>query len=106
MSKINKQYFVIIFSLWKTILMKLNITAKMKNYFLILATITLVFGREECPEKTNRVCGSNPPSCKRSRYRSYDGSCNNLIHPSWGSANKEYDRFVPAFYADGKFILD
>ncbi|OXU24803.1 hypothetical protein TSAR_007677, partial [Trichomalopsis sarcophagae] len=40
------------------------------------------------------------PACRRSRYRTYDGSCNNLQIPSWGMANTKYARLLPANYAD------
>ena len=32
------------------------------------------------------------------RYRSYDGSCNNLQNPLFGSVNTPYKRFIPASY--------
>lgn len=37
----------------------------------------------------------------RSRYRSYDGRCNNLKHPSWGRANSPYTRILIPDYEDG-----
>ncbi|XP_014230679.1 peroxidase [Trichogramma pretiosum] len=46
-------------------------------------------------------CNINEPlACPSSRYRSYDGSCNNLREPSWGAANTRYSRLAPANYAD------
>ncbi|XP_014216998.1 peroxidase-like [Copidosoma floridanum] len=41
------------------------------------------------------------PACRRSVYRTYDGSCNNLEFPTWGMANTKYARLLPANYADG-----
>lgn len=42
--------------------------------------------------------------CEESyRYRSYDGSCNNLEHPSWGLSSTAYGRVLPAEYLDGQF---
>ncbi|XP_033333210.2 peroxidase [Megalopta genalis] len=47
-------------------------------------------------------CGDTyPRGCLDSRYRSYDGSCNNLYHPTWGMANTRYGRLLPANYGDG-----
>ncbi|XP_053671837.1 peroxidase-like [Anopheles nili] len=40
-------------------------------------------------------CDANTP------YRTFDGSCNNLQNPSWGSANTPYGRLLPAEYGDG-----
>ncbi|XP_070507823.1 peroxidase-like [Chironomus tepperi] len=41
------------------------------------------------------------PTCSPSSYRSYDGSCNNLQNPLWGTANSFYGRLLPAYYGDG-----
>ncbi|XP_050457801.1 peroxidase-like isoform X2 [Cataglyphis hispanica] len=47
-------------------------------------------------------CGDNfPRVCQNSRYRSYDGSCNNLQHPTWGLANTRYGRLLRPRYSDG-----
>jgi len=35
------------------------------------------------------------------RYRTYDGSCNNLKHTAWGKANTPYTRILPPDYEDG-----
>lgn len=35
------------------------------------------------------------------RYRSIDGTCNNLRHPRWGSAGVAFRRLMPAIYDDG-----
>lgn len=48
-------------------------------------------------------CGTPPASCPSTRYRSYDGSCNNLRNPVWGTPNTPYTRLLPANYGDGKF---
>ncbi|KAI5712646.1 hypothetical protein M8J75_010181 [Diaphorina citri] len=50
---------------------------------------------DQCAPK---VAGCDPMSV----YRSYDGSCNNLKHPSWGMANTGHVRLMAANYADGK----
>lgn len=47
-------------------------------------------------------CGDKyPGSCKESRLRSIDGSCNNLKYPTWGMANTRYGRLVRPNYGDG-----
>lgn len=46
-------------------------------------------------------CGDNAVQCADSRYRTYDGSCNNLLYTTWGRANTRYDRLIPPIYADG-----
>ncbi|XP_036148633.1 peroxidase [Monomorium pharaonis] len=47
-------------------------------------------------------CGDTfPQICENSRYRSYDGSCNNLQNPTWGLANTRYGRLIRPRYSDG-----
>ncbi|XP_056640874.1 peroxidase-like [Diorhabda sublineata] len=46
-------------------------------------------------------CGTVPDTCPDTNYRSYDGSCNNLRNPIWGTPNTPYNRLLPANYEDG-----
>ncbi|CAH0549819.1 unnamed protein product [Brassicogethes aeneus] len=46
-------------------------------------------------------CVVSPPPCTKSKYRSYDGTCNNLKKPLLGSSNTPYRRLLPANYGDG-----
>ncbi|KAG5891984.1 hypothetical protein JTB14_014428 [Gonioctena quinquepunctata] len=46
-------------------------------------------------------CGIPPSSCPNTRYRSYDGSCNNLRNPMLGTPNTPYARILPKNYGDG-----
>ncbi|CAH2040571.1 unnamed protein product, partial [Iphiclides podalirius] len=48
-----------------------------------------------------QTCGLAPPFCAKSRYRSIDGSCNNLQRPIWGIPQTPYGRLVQFNYADG-----
>ncbi|KAL1465565.1 hypothetical protein WDU94_005122 [Cyamophila willieti] len=50
---------------------------------------------DQCAPKVN-ACDP------KSIYRTFDGSCNNLQHPSWGMANTGHVRLLSANYADGK----
>ncbi|XP_053668265.1 peroxidase-like [Anopheles marshallii] len=40
--------------------------------------------------------------CANSPYRTFDGTCNNLVTPSWGAANTPFVRIVNPKYGDGK----
>ncbi|KAJ9601338.1 hypothetical protein L9F63_000476, partial [Diploptera punctata] len=40
-------------------------------------------------------------TCKVTRYRRHDAGCNNLQHPTWGSAFLSFKRLLPPSYADG-----
>jgi hypothetical protein len=47
------------------------------------------------------VCEPQIAPCTKSKYRTYDGSCNNLDNPSLGVANTRYGRLLPKKYSDG-----
>lgn len=63
---------------------------------------TLSFG--EIPSAP-RGAGCQPPAgpCPNSKYRTIDGSCNNLRYTNWGIPNSKYARLLPPKYSDGKF---
>jgi len=42
------------------------------------------------------------PECSYNRYRSADGSCNNLKSPNMGRSLTQMDRILPPDYDDGK----
>lgn len=52
-------------------------------------------------QATEQGCGAQPLACPQTKYRSFDGSCNNLNQPGRGSANSRYGRLVPPIYSDG-----
>ncbi|CAG2220542.1 PXDN [Mytilus edulis] len=62
---------------------------------VMLSEIWKDWYRKHCKTQTNQKCDDNK------RYASADGSCNNLDHPSWGVANSNQGRYVPAEYNDG-----
>jgi len=41
------------------------------------------------------------PWCPTGKYRTSDGTCNNLENPLWGSANTPFVRYLDADYSDG-----
>lgn len=54
-----------------------------------------------CNEEAKRMC-EIPVVCNKSeKYRSYDGSCNNLKFP-FGVAFRPFRRILPPDYADGR----
>lgn len=51
-------------------------------------------------------CGLKIPPCDpKKTFRSYDGSCNNLVHPEWGVPNSTYSRLLPAHYGDSTYRI-
>ncbi|XP_069177101.1 salivary peroxidase/catechol oxidase-like [Procambarus clarkii] len=65
-------------------------------------------GEEDLQEVTlaNTViaatCPRHPRCDRHLLYRTLDGSCNNLEHPSWGQARTTYQRLRPPHYSDGE----
>nr|XP_050848620.1 peroxidase-like [Vespula vulgaris]XP_050848621.1 peroxidase-like [Vespula vulgaris]XP_050848622.1 peroxidase-like [Vespula vulgaris]XP_050848623.1 peroxidase-like [Vespula vulgaris] len=54
------------------------------------------------PLPQRMTCGDTfNGQCQKSRYRSFDGTCNNLYNPTWGAANTRYGRLLLPNYADG-----
>ncbi|KAL4710840.1 hypothetical protein ACJJTC_016124 [Scirpophaga incertulas] len=51
---------------------------------------------QHCPLKGAPKC---PPASKR--YRTHDGTCNNLNRPRWGSTMTPVQRFLSPLYSDG-----
>ena len=51
-----------------------------------------------CPWPTYLCHGTN-------KYRTFDGSCNNLHNPLWGRSFTPTVRFLPSQYGDGKQLL-
>ncbi|XP_060850506.1 peroxidase-like isoform X2 [Rhopalosiphum padi] len=51
------------------------------------------------------TCASSVTCDNTSKYRSIDGSCNNLEHPLWGAALTPYVRLGPAYYDDGNYSI-
>ncbi len=49
---------------------------------------------------TSNLCPKEP-ACSSSKYRSVDGSCNNLENKSWGQAMTGFNRLLHPNYADG-----
>lgn len=65
-----------------------------------------IFCRLGAPDTPPVGAGCSPPAapCTNGKYRTLDGSCNNLKYPTWGAANTKYGRLVAPKYADGKHI--
>lgn len=51
-----------------------------------------------------RAC-SEPITCSASKYRSFDGSCNNLEQGNLGRRNTLFRRLLPAHYGNGNYTV-
>ncbi|XP_076048609.1 salivary peroxidase/catechol oxidase-like [Oratosquilla oratoria] len=66
--------------------------------------IDAVFDQELCERLANEFCGTSivpPRDCDpTSRYRTIDGTCNNLDNTDQGKSNRRMGRFHPPVYED------
>ncbi|GLV44154.1 Peroxidase [Carabus blaptoides fortunei] len=54
------------------------------------------------PPQPNPGCATAPAGpCQKARYRTYDGTCNNLRNPVLGTPNSRYTRLLGPKYGDG-----
>ncbi|XP_052739868.1 peroxidase-like [Bicyclus anynana] len=62
---------------------------------------------EHSPVRPREVhCKPVSVSCPGSgKYRSYDGTCNNLLHPAWGRRGAPFTRITTPRYADGIYAM-
>ncbi|XP_043785749.1 uncharacterized protein LOC122711243 [Apis laboriosa] len=75
-----------------------------KRKFPNTPTDTLLSLRRSQSDPLRRSCPNRGvPDCPAAslRYRTSDGSCNNLKHLWWGSAMSAMERFLPPIYGDG-----
>lgn len=65
------------------------------KFLLLLGLVYIVDCDDYCPNVLSKTCD---PSIK---YYSFDGTCNNLVKPSLGSANSPFKRYLNPAYDDG-----
>lgn len=55
---------------------------------------------------TERDCklGLTHGQCADDQYRSLDGSCNNMVYPTWGMAGQVLRRYLSPGYHDGNLL--
>ena len=52
------------------------------------------------------ACNQQAIQCqKKSKYRTADGSCNNLQNKRWGQSGQTQPRWLPNDYSDGMFVV-
>ena len=71
------------------------------NYLLPTIKIGPSTGNPYADNSCYAAYGSNRQHCADSKYRTADGSCNNLYNPYWGKSKVCHLRFVSAAYEDG-----
>ncbi|XP_061704372.1 peroxidase-like [Cydia pomonella] len=52
-----------------------------------------------------RYCKPVQIRCTDSKYRTIDGTCNNLVRPHWGKKASPFTRVAPPRYADGIYAM-
>ncbi|KAL3995199.1 hypothetical protein ACH3XW_24825 [Acanthocheilonema viteae] len=48
-----------------------------------------------------KYCPLHRIECSTNKYRTIDGTCNNIKHPNWGAYGTSMQRIIKPFYADG-----
>ncbi|XP_043950846.1 peroxidasin isoform X1 [Drosophila biarmipes] len=80
-----------------------NLTMKSEEYefrdLLSREHLHLVAELSGCME--HREMPNCTDMCFHSRYRSIDGTCNNLQHPTWGASLTAFRRLAPPIYENG-----
>lgn len=72
--------------------------------FLSLSTWAVESVSDDGKEDESSACGTGGTTCDpKAKFRTYDGSCNNLDHPTWGSARSLYSRIIPSRFEDRKY---
>ncbi|VDO54092.1 unnamed protein product, partial [Onchocerca flexuosa] len=46
-------------------------------------------------------CPLDEIECSTNKYRTIDGTCNNIMHPNWGANGTPMQRIIEPFYANG-----
>nr|CAD7459093.1 unnamed protein product [Timema tahoe] len=75
-----------------SLLNQFNLTADQGTFALPTFSILNTVIADTCPPSAN---------CQPTRYRSADGSCNNLLHDRWGKTGSALQRILPPKYGDG-----
>ncbi|XP_028398562.1 eosinophil peroxidase-like [Dendronephthya gigantea] len=90
--------------LFKLILAKLEVNIGVSDIHIGPQGILTPEKLEELIEETGCIPENEEPKCPREtlRYRTFDGTCNNQVDPTAGSAPTGFNRFLPAIYYDAE----
>ena len=72
-------------------------------FALLYHNYNVLFLDPEAKDNMRRQCFEHSRGSK-AKYRTIDGSCNNLEHLQWGQANTAFQRLLPPDYEDGNVI--
>lgn len=60
--------------------------------------LQLIARMSGCNEQLKANCSD---LCFHNKYRTIDGTCNNLQHPHWGAAHTAFRRLIKPIYENG-----
>lgn len=79
----------------------------MKSHYVLFLSSTVTpntfmsFLESQVIRHSGIACKPFSVSCSRNKYRSIDGTCNNLQRPAWGRSGAAFTRIATPRYADG-----
>jgi peroxidase len=77
---------------------RLNLNAEEMRRWMAVSSLKQTVLEDGCAVEMNCTLSA------ASKYRSADGSCNNLVHPTWGKQATTFQRILPPAYGNGKTI--
>ncbi|XP_068678168.1 peroxidasin-like isoform X1 [Montipora foliosa] len=80
---------------------KVNVTNAKYNFFHLLspAHVNMIANLSGC--SAHRRVNNCSDMCFHRKYRTFDGTCNNLQHPMWGASLTPFERLLSPMYDNG-----
>ncbi|XP_015767382.1 PREDICTED: peroxidasin homolog [Acropora digitifera] len=80
---------------------KVNVSNAKYNFFHLLspAHVNMIANLSGC--RAHRRINNCTDMCFHRKYRTFDGTCNNLQHPMWGASLTPFERLLSPVYENG-----
>ena len=80
---------------------RVNVSNDKYNFFHLLspAHVNMIANLSGC--SAHRRMNNCSDMCFHRKYRTFDGTCNNLLHPMWGASLTPFNRLLSPVYENG-----